>query len=82
MTDVPKGLMPLKVAEVFQHVVSIARLGTAILVIEQDVHSALEVADRGYVFAAGRVAFTGSSAAIAADDRMREAYLGHRRVAS
>lgn len=76
------GLAPLKVAEVFQHVVSIARLGTAILVIEQDVHSALAVADRGYVFAAGRVAFTGSSAAIAADDRMREAYLGHRRIAS
>jgi branched-chain amino acid transport system ATP-binding protein len=73
------GLAPLKVAEVFKHVSAIAQLGTAILLIEQDVHMALAVADRGYVFAAGRVAFAGSSAAIAADERMREAYLGHRR---
>jgi branched-chain amino acid transport system ATP-binding protein len=76
------GLSPLNVAEVFQHIRAIAQLGTSILVIEQDVHSALAVADHGYVFAAGRIAFAGSSATIATDDRMREAYLGHRRVAS
>jgi branched-chain amino acid transport system ATP-binding protein len=75
------GLSPLMVGEVFQHIIAIARLGTAILLIEQDVHSALAAADHGYVFAAGRVAFAGSAAAIAADDRMREAYLGHRRMA-
>jgi len=75
------GLSPLNVAEVFRHIRAIAQLGTSILVIEQDVHSALAVADHGYVFAAGHVAFAGSSASIAADERMREAYLGHRRVA-
>jgi branched-chain amino acid transport system ATP-binding protein len=76
------GLAPIKVAEVFGHIAAIARLGTAILLVEQDVHNALAVADRGYVFAAGRVAFSGSAAAIASDERMREAYLGHRRAAS
>jgi branched-chain amino acid transport system ATP-binding protein len=76
------GLSPLKVREVFDHIASIAKLGSAILLIEQDVHSALAVADRGHVFAAGRVAFAGTPAAIASDDRMREAYLGQRRAAS
>jgi branched-chain amino acid transport system ATP-binding protein len=76
------GLAPLKVAEVFRHIAGIVQLGTAILLIEQDVHNALAVADRGYVFAAGRVAFAGSADAIASDERMREAYLGHRRTAS
>lgn len=75
------GLSPLKVAEVFRHIAGIVRLGTAILLVEQDVHNALAVADRGYVFAAGRVAFAGTADAIASDERMREAYLGHRRTA-
>jgi branched-chain amino acid transport system ATP-binding protein len=76
------GLAPLKVAEVFHHVAAIAQLGTAILLVEQDVHNALAVADRGYVFAAGRVAFAGTADAIASDERMRQAYLCHRRAAS
>jgi branched-chain amino acid transport system ATP-binding protein len=75
------GLAPLKVAEVFRHIAAIVRLGTAILLVEQDVHNALAVADRGYVFAAGHVAFAGTADAIASDERMREAYLGHRRTA-
>jgi branched-chain amino acid transport system ATP-binding protein len=72
------GLSPQKVQAVFRHITAIVALGTAVLLVEQDVHNALAVADVGYVFTAGRVAFVGPAKAILADDRMREAYLGHR----
>jgi branched-chain amino acid transport system ATP-binding protein len=73
------GLAPLKVRDVFQHISEIVAMGTAILLVEQDVHNALSVADYGFVFAAGRVAFVGPAQAILADERMRQAYLGERR---
>jgi ABC-type branched-subunit amino acid transport system ATPase component len=72
------GLSPQKVREVFRHILEIVALGTAILLVEQDVHNALTVAHTGYVFTAGRVAFVGPAKAILADERMREAYLGQR----
>jgi ABC-type branched-subunit amino acid transport system ATPase component len=73
------GLSPQRVRDVFQHIAEIVALGTTILLVEQDVHNALSVADRGYVFATGLVAFVGPAKAILEDERMREAYLGHRR---
>src|SRR5258706_7247440 len=82
LDDPSDGLSPLKVADVFGHIAGIVRLGTAILLVEQDVHNALAVADRGYVFAAGRVAFAGTADAIASDERIRQGYLRHRRAAS
>lgn len=72
------GLAPRKVRDVFRHISEIVAMGTAVLLVEQDVHNALAVADYGFVFAAGRVAFAGPASAILADERIREAYLGHR----
>jgi ABC-type branched-subunit amino acid transport system ATPase component len=72
------GLSPIKVGEVFATIAEIVGRGTAILLVEQDVHSALSIADFGYVLAAGRVVFEGTSQAIAGDPRMQEAFLGRR----
>jgi neutral amino acid transport system ATP-binding protein len=72
------GLSPLKAQEVFGHVRRIAATGTAIVIVEQDVRRALDVSDYAYVLVTGRVAFQGAAASIAADDRIRTAYLGAR----
>jgi ABC-type branched-subunit amino acid transport system ATPase component len=72
------GLSPLKAQEVFGHVRRIAATGTAIVIVEQDVRRALEVSDYAYVLVTGRVAFQGSAESIAADERIRTAYLGAR----
>jgi ABC-type branched-subunit amino acid transport system ATPase component len=70
------GLSPIKIGEVFDNIAKIVELGTAVVLIEQDVLSALSVSTRGYVFAAGKVVFSGSADLIMQDARMREAYLG------
>jgi ABC-type branched-subunit amino acid transport system ATPase component len=70
------GLSPLRADEVFAHVRRIAATGVAIVVVEQDVHRALALADRAYVLVTGRVAHEGQAAEIAAEERIREAYLG------
>lgn len=72
------GLSPLKAQEVFGHVRRIAATGAAIVIVEQDVRRALEVSDYAYVLVTGRVAFQGAAASIAADERIRTAYLGAR----
>ncbi len=74
------GLSPVRADEVFGYVQSIAGLGAAVVVIEQDVRRALAVSSRGYVLVTGRVAFHGSATEIVSDDRIHTAYLGGRRA--
>jgi branched-chain amino acid transport system ATP-binding protein len=70
------GLAP-KVAEgLLQILRAICGEGTAMLLVEQDVVLALEVADRGYVLENGQVALSGSAEALAQDPQVRQAYLG------
>ncbi|HYJ67351.1 MAG TPA: hypothetical protein VEX15_06780 [Nocardioidaceae bacterium] len=54
----------------------IAASGTSVLLVEQDVHAALRVADRGYVLESGQVALSGRADELLADRRVRESYLG------
>jgi branched-chain amino acid transport system ATP-binding protein len=70
------GLAP-KIAEgLLQILRAICGEGTAMLLVEQDVVLALEVADRGYVLENGHVALSGSADALAQDPQVRQAYLG------
>jgi branched-chain amino acid transport system ATP-binding protein len=62
--------------EIFGAIKRIQRNGTAILMAEQDAQSALRIADRVYVLEHGRVGREGRSAELAADDYIRQAYLG------
>jgi branched-chain amino acid transport system ATP-binding protein len=70
------GLAPVVVDRLVAALRTIHAAGTTMLLVEQDVLTALEVAERGYVIANGRVALQGSSAELGATDLVREAYLG------
>ncbi len=70
------GLAPKLVEQIIARLGEVARSGTALLLVEQDVDAALEAAARGYVLETGHVVASGPSARLLADTRVREAYLG------
>ena len=70
------GLAPRLVDELVATLAEIPATGTSLLVVEQDVATALDLAREGFVLDRGRIVLSGSSAALAGDQRVREAYLG------
>jgi branched-chain amino acid transport system ATP-binding protein len=71
------GLAPLITREVFERVAELVRTtGTAVLVVEQNANLALDFATRGYVLESGQLVSQGTSAELAADTSIRDAYLG------
>jgi branched-chain amino acid transport system ATP-binding protein len=70
------GLAPLVVAQIFDIVRSINADGVSVLLVEQNAHQALSLADRGYVLETGELVLSGSGRELLADDRIRAAYLG------
>ncbi|WP_198470591.1 ATP-binding cassette domain-containing protein [Acetomicrobium sp. S15 = DSM 107314] len=77
MLDEPSlGLAPILVAQVLSMVKTIREQGVTVLLVEQNVRQSLSLADRGYVLENGRIVMEGPSAALLADDRLRQAYLG------
>lgn len=77
MLDEPSlGLAPLLVRQVFDTVRKLHRDGMTILLVEQNLKQALELASRGYILETGAVKLQGPSAQLLADDGLRAAYLG------
>jgi branched-chain amino acid transport system ATP-binding protein len=77
MLDEPSlGLAPIVVAEMFETVRRINAEGTTVLLVEQNVRQALELAARGYVIETGRVVSSGTREELLASDEIRKAYLG------
>jgi branched-chain amino acid transport system ATP-binding protein len=72
------GLAPVVADEVFEVIERLHREGVAMLLVEQDVGTALRVAGRAYVLAEGRIASAGSPAELLARPDIRAAYLGDR----
>lgn len=71
------GLSPLLVEQVFDALAALNRDdGLSVLLVEQNMAQALEVAARAYVMQSGRVALSGEAAELAASDEVRQAYLG------
>ncbi len=70
------GLAPLIVQQVFRIVSDIRARGTTVLLVEQNAHMALSVADRGYVLETGRLLTSGRPDELWANDDVRAAYLG------
>jgi len=70
------GLAPLLVREVFAALKRIREQGVTVLLVEQNVHHALALADRAYVLETGRVTLSGTSAALARDPRVQQQFLG------
>jgi branched-chain amino acid transport system ATP-binding protein len=70
------GLAPTLVQLIFQIVKTIAAEGTTILLVEQNAHMALKVANIGHVLEVGKLVTSGPAAELAANDDIRKAYLG------
>jgi len=70
------GLAPIMVDHILQTIRDLKRDGLTILLVEQNAHAALAIADRAYVLETGKVTASGSAAEIAGDERVRRAYLG------
>jgi branched-chain amino acid transport system ATP-binding protein len=78
MLDEPSmGLAPAVADLIFERIAQVhGEDGLAILLVEQRVAEALELADRGYVLETGRIVLEGPYDRLLADDRVRRAYLG------
>jgi len=70
------GLAPILVAQIFEVIRGLRDLDVTALLVEQNAFAALGVADRGYVMETGRITMAGAARELAADPRVREAYLG------
>ncbi|HYG09817.1 MAG TPA: ABC transporter ATP-binding protein [Pyrinomonadaceae bacterium] len=70
------GLAPLVVHTIFQAIEDIRSKGTTILLVEQNANAALRHSNRAYVLETGQIVMEGSSRDLAADPRIKEAYLG------
>jgi branched-chain amino acid transport system ATP-binding protein len=74
------GLAPLLVKEVFQSLKAIREQGVTIVLVEQNVHHALALADHAFVLETGRVTLSGRARDLVRDPRVREGYLGQAAV--
>ncbi|MGY5210886.1 ABC transporter ATP-binding protein [Limosilactobacillus mucosae] len=70
------GLAPIYIQKVFEIIQKINAQGTTILLIEQNAHQALSIADRGYVIASGEIQLTGGGEKLLNDPQVKRAYLG------
>ena len=77
MLDEPSlGLAPMVVKEIFRIIGEINRLGTPVLLVEQNTRQALALSRRGYVLENGRVVLEGSGAELLGNEHVKRAYLG------
>lgn len=70
------GLAPNLVAEIFRIVQEIAKGGMTVLLVEQNAHRALEIADRAYVLETGSIVLEDEGKALLSNPKVKEAYLG------
>ncbi|RDU37390.1 ABC transporter ATP-binding protein [Neobacillus piezotolerans] len=70
------GLAPLLVKTIFRVITEINETGTTILLVEQNAHMALSIANRAYVIETGRVVLSGTAAELNESEQVKMAYLG------
>ncbi len=76
LDELSLGLMPSLVEKVLEAVVAINRKGVTVLLVEQMVQEALEIANRGYVVQTGKIVQEGSGLELLDSEDVRKAYLG------
>jgi len=75
MLDEPsEGIMPKLVDEMFEYFATLKAKGVTLLLVEQSVEHALQIADRAYIMDQGEIVFESSAHALLADDAMQEKY--------
>jgi len=70
------GLAPVLVEDVFDRIREINREGTTILLVEQNAHMALQIADRGYVLQTGEIVLSDTAEGLRQNSMVQKAYLG------
>ena len=70
------GLAPVLVELIFDTIVEINKAGTTVLLVEQNAHMALQVANRGYVLQTGEIVLSDSADVLRNDPTVQKAYLG------
>ena len=70
------GLAPKLIEQIRDIIVDINRLGTSVLLIEQNAMMALSIASYGYIMETGKVVMDGDASKLLADDDVKEFYLG------
>lgn len=76
MDEPSLGLSPLLVKEVGKIITDIHKEGVGIILVEQNAHMALKLAQRAYVLEVGSVVLEGDAADLIHDEQVRRAYLG------
>lgn len=77
MLDEPSlGLAPVVVQSVFESILRINKMGVTILLVEQNVHSSLAIADKGFVIENGQNTLSGTAAELRGNEELQRAYLG------
>jgi len=76
LDEMSLGLMPTLVEKMMETIVAINRRGVTVLLVEQMVQEALEIAHRGYVLQTGRVVHSGTAQELLDSEEIRKAYMG------
>lgn len=76
LDELSLGLAPQAVERIAAALIEINKAGITILLVEQDVLTAFELAQHGFVIELGRIAMSGETRVLAQDDRIRQAYMG------
>ena len=70
------GLAPMLAEQILANVAALRSKGLTVLLVEQNAHAVLAIADRAYVLETGRITLSGAGAALRQDPRVQKAYLG------
>lgn len=70
------GLAPMMVDKIFEVIQQVHQQGITVLLVEQNAHIALQIADRAYVMDSGLIDYQGQASQLIHDPRIRETYLG------
>jgi branched-chain amino acid transport system ATP-binding protein len=76
LDEVSLGLAPIIIDDLYDAIMEINRQGTTVLLVEQNVHRSLSVADHAYIIERGRIALSGTAEALSRDEYVKEAYFG------
>ena len=76
MDEPSMGLAPVLIESVFESLQEINRQGTTILLVEQNAHMALQVANRGYVLQTGEIVLSDTADGLRENEMVQKAYLG------
>ena len=76
LDEISQGLAPIVVYSLFETVKQIGRSGVSVLLVEQNVSLALEIADRAYILEGGHITNHGNAQALINDEQVKNAYLG------